>query len=136
MIRMVVLRGEPPNGVFDQINGGEFARIETALLEKGLEVPTTNTANSYTMSYKGAYSGSQTITLYLYNIADFGQTSNILMLYNVPTDLAWALDKMIDGQVDPAKGKCVLRGGAAGVTTWGNASTLARVNIAIRLDIP
>lgn len=129
--------GGTPNGVFDNINGGaSFARVDNALLEKGLEVTTTNTANSYTMSYKGAYSGNQIIILYLYNRLNYGQTDNSMLIHNVPTDLAWALDKMIDGQVDPAKGKCVLDQGAAGVTTWGDASTVASVKMAIRLDIP
>ena len=124
------------DGWFDQINGTEFSDIEKALSEKGLEVPETNTGDSYKISYTGAYSGNQTITLYLYNRTDFGERNNILMLYNVPTDLAWALDKMIDGQVDPAKGKCVLMNGATGVTSWGDASTVDTVRMSIRLDIP
>jgi prepilin-type N-terminal cleavage/methylation domain-containing protein len=128
--------GSAPNGVFDAINSAaEFTRVNTALEEKGLEVPETNTATSHNYSFTGAYSGNQNVTLYLYNRTNYGQTNNTMLLLNVPTDLAYALDKIIDGQVDATEGKCVLDQGAVGAT-WGNAQTLPRVNVAIRIDVP
>ncbi len=128
--------GYSTNGNFDNIHGSTmFANINTALASKGLEVPATNTSRSHTYSFSGAYSGNSTIALYLYYRPNYGQTDNSMLLFNVPTDLAYALDKIIDGQVDATAGKCVLDRGSAG-DTWGDASTVPTVNMAIRMDVP
>ena len=128
--------GGTPNGVFDYINSAaEFSRVNSALQEKGLQVPETNTATSYQYSFTGAYSGNQNVTLLLYYRTNYGRTDNTMLLFYVPTDLAYSLDKMIDGQVDATQGRCVLDQGAAGAT-WGDASTVPRVNVAIRVEVP
>ncbi len=126
-----------PNGSFDGVinTAAEFARIDTALMEKGLQVTETNTATSYQFSYAGEYSGNQTITLNLLNATNYGRANNIMRLANLPTDLAYALDKIIDGQVDATAGKCVLNGGTLG-DSWGDSSTVPTVTMAYILDIP
>ncbi len=126
-------QGYSINGAFDQISGTRFNSVNAALAEKGLAIPTTNTSNSYSYSFSGAYSGNRTILLYLFYRTNYGQTDNSMLLFNVPTDLAYALDKIIDGQVDATTGKCVLDRGEAG-DTWGDASTVPAVNMAIRID--
>jgi prepilin-type N-terminal cleavage/methylation domain-containing protein len=125
------------DGVFDgTINSAaEFIRLDTALKEKGLQVTQTNTATSYQFSYTGEYSGHQTVTLNLLNTTNYGQADNTMRISNLPTDLAYALDKIIDGQVDATTGVFVLNGGAAGAT-WGDASTVPTVTAAYRLSIP
>lgn len=126
-----------PNGIFDGVinSAAEFTRIDTALKEKGLQVTETNTATSYQFSYTGAYSGNQVVTLNLLNTTNYGQTNNTMRIANLPTDLAYALDKIIDGQVDATSGVFVLNGGAPGAT-WGDATTTPTVTAAYRLDIP
>ena len=126
-----------PNGIFDGVinSAAEFVRIDTALREKGLQVTETNTATSYQFSYTGAYSGNQVVTLALLNATNYGQTNNTMRFRNMPTDLAYALDKIIDGQVDATAGVFVLNGGAAGAT-WGDATAVPTVTAAYRLDVP
>ncbi len=123
------------NGSFDDINSNAlFVNINTALASRGLEVPTTNTSTNRTYAVTGTYSGSRTVTLRLTNRTNYGQTNNSMLLYSVPTDLAYALDKIIDGEVNATAGRCVLDRGAAGAT-WGDASTTPVVNMAIRMNI-
>ncbi len=130
-----------PNGVFDGGGSGinstaEFNNITTALGDKGIEIPKTNTTRSEDFSYTGMYSGNQTVQLALINRTNYGSTDNSLVFSNVPIDLAYHVDKIVDGQVDAAAGKCVLDGGAAGAT-WGVANTAPfTVTMVIRLDIP
>ena len=95
------------NGLFDGINTAtEFTNVSNRLKAVGLEVPTSNTGNNYQYSYSGVYSGSQTVALQLITRASVtdGGTKNTLYFTNMPTDLAMALDTIIDGQAGPSIG--------------------------------
>ncbi len=128
------------NGNFDNISGANFGAangIDATLKRVGLEVPTTNTANSGQFSFKGAYSGSQTINMYLYHLASHtdGTVDNRLWLTNMPTDLAIGLDKIIDGQMDSNAGAFRQYHddvGANGV--WPDASTTPTVSASLLID--
>ena len=125
-----------PNGTFDRANTvAEFTNVDSAISRVGLEVIVTNTANSWQTSFSGAYSGSGTISLWLIGpSANYLPNDNGMILRDVPIDLAYALDKMIDGQVDSAAGKCLLLG-AAPAATWGDASTGNTVHLGIKVDM-
>lgn len=99
-----------PNARMDNIWGNTFGNangIDATIKAVGLTVPVSNTANSGQYTYTGTYSGTQTITIrFLYlTSATNGQNRNVLFLENVPTDLAVALDTMVDGQADATNGR-------------------------------
>lgn len=129
------------NGVFDNISGANFGAaggIDETLKKVGLEVPVSNTANTGQYTFKGSYSGSRTINLSLYNLHSHtdGRASNRLYLTTVPTDLAIALDKIIDGQMNSNEGsfrQYADNVGANGV--WPDASTTQTVSCSLLIDI-
>jgi prepilin-type N-terminal cleavage/methylation domain-containing protein len=119
------------DGIFDNIGGDTFGAangINARLLAVGLTVPVSNTANSGQFSYKGQTSGNQTITLSLSNL----NNSNSLQFTNMPTDLAIALDTIIDGSVDGLTGSFRQWGNAA----WPNANTTTAVGAQYIIDVP
>jgi len=65
-----------------------------------------------------------------------GVNRNVFQMANVPTDVALALDTMIDGTADAALGDCrqnsvaTLAAGAV-ATPWPNANTTLRTNMTI-----
>ena len=122
-----------PNGRFDQINtAGEFTAVDTRLRAVGLTVPTTNTATSWQFTYKGEYSGTQTIDLALMNNGGTNNNDNIFRFQNMPTDLAMALDTMVDGQMDGSTGNFI----RAGNTVWPDASTTTTVTAEYIIQVP
>lgn len=133
---------DPLNGIFDNVNGTTFTSaangIDATLRKVGLTVPTTNTASSGQYAFTGAYSGSQTVTMYLYSLASAtdGRAGNRLYFVNMPTDLAIALDKMIDGQIDSANGNFRIYPDNTGAGVWPDASTTAVVNSSTKIDLP
>ena len=95
------------DGRFDNVyGGGPTGTIDAALKKVGLTVPVSNTSKSGQFTFKGKYSGTQTITIYLYYLhsATDNKYNNTLYLTGVPTDLAIALDTMIDGKMDATSG--------------------------------
>lgn len=128
------------DGRFDNVSGATFGAangIDAKLKAVGLTVPTTNTANSGQITFTGTYSGNQMITLYLYYLYSNtdGRSRNALYLRNMPTDLAIALDTLIDGEADPVAGKFRQYPDNVG-TTWPDASTTTVVNAALTVDLP
>ncbi len=93
-----------PNGSFDNVNLSGTA-VENRLKAVGLDAPVTNTGNPGTYSIDGKYS-RQTVTAYLYYLpsAVDGQDNNTLYITNMPTDVAIALDTIIDGTANDRKG--------------------------------
>jgi hypothetical protein len=63
---------------------------------------------------------------------------NVVLLYNVPTDVAQGLDTAIDGKVDGASGSCIGVGGAyvidAAPPTDTDISTTATTGTATAWD--
>ncbi len=129
------------NGVFDNVSGANFGNangIDATLKKVGLEVPQSNTANSGQFSFKGANSGSRTITMSLYNLYSHTELryDNRLYLSSVPTDLAIGLDKIIDGQMDSVKGSFRQYPDNTDPTGgWPDASTTAVVNCSLLIDL-
>ncbi|MFH2091358.1 MAG: prepilin-type N-terminal cleavage/methylation domain-containing protein [Pseudomonadota bacterium] len=128
------------DGRFDNIAGANFAAIDAKLKAVGLSVPTSSGATSALNTFKGQYSGTQTVTMnlwYLYSNTDL-RSSNALYLTNVPTDLAIALDTMVDGQIDARAGtfRRYADNAAPNDGTWPDASVTTVVNVQYILDIP
>ncbi len=122
------------NGAFDNVGGATFGvanGINARLTAVGLTVPTTNSANSGQMSYSGQFSGNQTITLTLLAVAP----NNALSFALMPTDLAIAIDTMVDGNADGTAGNFRNRVGAA-YAAWPNASTTTTVTAHLIIDVP
>ena len=97
------------NGIFDNVAGNAFGATMGLTQHSravGLEVPVSNTANSGQYTYTGTYSGSQIITLHLYNLYSHKDLRyrNALYLTNMPTDLAIALDTIVDGEANRQTG--------------------------------
>ncbi len=95
----------PANGSFDNVNLGTTTTVENRLKEVGLDAPITNTGNPGTYSIDGKYS-RQTVTAYLYYLYSSvdKQYNNTLYITNMPTDVAIALDTIIDGTANDRKG--------------------------------
>jgi prepilin-type N-terminal cleavage/methylation domain-containing protein len=131
------------DGRFDNIAGNRFGRrngVDAKLKAVGLTVPTSNTAYSGQFSYKGQYSGTQTITLnldYLYSHTQ-RRSSNALYFTNMPTDLAIALDTMVDGQVDARAGtfRRYADNASPNNGSWPDASSTRTVSAQYIVDVP
>jgi len=126
------------DGKFDNISGANFGNtngIDETLKKVGLSVPVSNTSNSGQYTFKGQYSGPRTITLWLYYLYSHtdGRSNNALYLTNVPTDLAIALDTMVDGEVDAQAGKFRRYHDD---NDWPDASANPVVNAQLILDVP
>lgn len=118
---------------FDNIVGDTFGNangIDARLQAVGLTVPTSNTSNSGEYSFKGQFSGSRTISLRLWFL--WNNTGNSLYFVNMPTDLAMALDAMIDGQTDGATGSFRRWTNQA----WPDAAATPAVNAQYIIDVP
>ena len=131
-----------PDFHFDNISGANFGNangIDATLKKIGLEVPVSNTANSGQYSYNGVYSGVRTITMYLYYRYSHaeGQYHNTLYLTNIPTDLAIALDSLVDGSMDARSGN--FRQYPDNTSTdgsWPDASATPVVNAMYIIQVP
>lgn len=125
------------NVQFDNISGANFKNangIDATLRAVGLTVPTSNTANSGQNTYKGQYSGIQTVTSSLYFLG--GNTGNSIYFTNMPTDLAIALDTMVDGSVGAAAGTFRRWTPALAAAGWPDASTTPVVNAQYIINVP
>ncbi len=127
---------------FDNIAGNTFGAaggIDATLKKVGLEVPVSNLSNSGQYSYNGVYSGVRTITMYLYWLYsnNDAQYHNALYLVGVPTDLAIALDSLVDGSVDARSGNFrQYRDNVSTTGAWPDASTTAVVNAMYLIQVP
>ena len=94
------------DGAFDRTYTTGFTNLNARIKAVGLELPTSNTSNNYQYTYSGVYSGARTISMELYYLPSGtdGVSKNTLYMATMPTDLAIALDTIIDGQADPRTG--------------------------------
>ena len=134
---------DPKNGNFDNVSGANFGAangIDATLEKVGLTVPTSNTNVSGQFTFKGQASGTQTITLWLYYLLSHtdARSSNALYLTNIPTDLAIALDTLVDGSVDARAGtfRRYADNAAPNDGTWPDVTTTSVVNAQYILDVP
>jgi prepilin-type N-terminal cleavage/methylation domain-containing protein len=125
------------NGAFDNFALSAGTTVQARLSAVGIEIPTTNTNNSGSYFIEGKYVSS-TVTIGLYNFAINGAAKNCIYLAGVPTDVALALDTMVDGTADAGLGN--LRQWNVGATAanpttlaWPDAKTTTLVNVAIVL---
>lgn len=121
------------NGIFDNIGGANFGPINARLQAVGLTVPVSNTANTNQFTYKGQTSGNQTIVLSLMN-----RNGNSLQFTNMPTDLAIALDTIIDGSVNTSRGSFRQWPNPADSANapWPDASATLTVTAQYIIDVP
>jgi prepilin-type N-terminal cleavage/methylation domain-containing protein len=128
------------NGTFDNRNLSIAAQrtvIENRLRAIGLDIPVTNiTGNSGSYSIEGKYVTS-TATMQLQNAVVNTRARNIIQISLMPTDVALAIDTMIDGAADAGLGNCLSNASVAPVTqvtaAWPNAQTTATVTMFIVL---
>jgi prepilin-type N-terminal cleavage/methylation domain-containing protein len=113
--------------------------IQTKLAQIGLDVPVTNTGDSGSYSVEGKYLTS-TVIATLQSQQVNGTNRNVFYMANVPTDVAMAIDTMVDGTADADSGDARISAAAttnlvdgANVLTWGDASATAtnKVNMSI-----
>ncbi|MCX6060996.1 MAG: prepilin-type N-terminal cleavage/methylation domain-containing protein [Campylobacterales bacterium] len=128
------------NGTFDDIDLSTAAGTTLAnrLRAVGLDIPVTNTAaaqngGSYTID--GKYATSTSIMTLSGAILINGLPRNILSLTLVPTDVAMALDTMIDGTADAGLGNCVrstaVAGAAPATAVWPAANVAATKTVTV-----
>lgn len=90
------------------------------LSDVGLDVPTSNVSGT---AYQYRYVNSQGSTDLL-DVAfdwDAGNSRNVMLINNIPTELALAIDTMVDGEADGTSGDFVESTGAA----WDTSSAVA-----------
>ncbi|MEA3297742.1 MAG: prepilin-type N-terminal cleavage/methylation domain-containing protein [candidate division Zixibacteria bacterium] len=131
------------NGAFDNINtAAEWTAVENRLEAVGLDLPTSNTANSYQFTFKGKESGTRTVNLNLYylNATSGGGgsgggnvASNTLYMTGMPTDLAYAVDRFVDDIADGRDGSFRQYTDAS---DWPSVVATATVNTQYILDVP
>lgn len=124
------------NALFDYINTSEFTDINARIEAVGLELPTSNLDNNYQYTYTGVYSGAITMNVNLYPLASAtdGTTKNTLYITNMPTDLAIAIDTVVDGQTDTTAGS--FRYYPDSTTEWPNAKTTTTVPVMYIINVP
>ena len=119
------------NGTFDNLNLSLAAGADVvdALAKVGIDAPITNTDSSYnggSYTIEGKYArGTSVMNLTSANVN--GSVRNVLQITLVPTDVAIAMDTMIDGGPDAGLGTCIRSTGAATATPttalWPDANT-------------
>lgn len=116
---------DPENGFMDYFYlKDQPDKVQTALTNVGLTVPTSNIVDSNGSQYriKGKYV-TNVSNLY------FGTANgkNVMMMSGMPTDVAIAFDKIVDGAIDPLHGN-FRNWSDRTTTTWPSASTTRTVN--------
>lgn len=128
------------DGTFDNILlDNANSTVEQRLTNIGIDVPVTNIAGNpgrYTMEGKYA-TGQIAARMRQQNIN--GSTRNVFQMTNVPTDVAIAIDTMIDGTADAGMGDARITAAANTALvdsiglTWGNAQAVPTVIMSIQL---
>jgi len=119
--------GYLPDGRFDNIALYGNSEAKNKLKEVGLSTPTTNTGDAGTYFINAKYVRS-TMRAYLENLPSNTDNRNYNVIYitGVPTDVAIALDTIIDGMAD---GKHGLFRQYHDDSDWPDASQTATVNV-------
>lgn len=127
-----------PDGRFDNLY--IYGTLDDEIKKIGLTVPTSDGATSGQFTFSGVYSGAQTVNLYLQNYVSksaapgAGGRFNILRLLTIPTDLAIALDTIIDGSISPDSG--LFRIYEDNQTSWPDASTTTTTGAYYIINLP
>ena len=118
------------DGYFDGINLANTTSVQDKLKAVGLDVPTSNTGNSGNYVLEGKY-GRRQITSHLiirYSHTE-GTNYNTFYMQNMPTDIAIALDAIIDGDNNSSSGLFRRYPDNANGGIWPDASTTGAVNV-------
>ncbi len=120
------------DGYPDATNTGRMGQLcSTDLPQVGLTPPETNTNNCYAENMAGKYYNG-TVYIYLRRLTVNGKPHNVLYLTNVPTDIAIAIDTIVDGKMDANSGN-FQQYNASG-DDWPDPQTTNAVNCAYILD--
>ena len=129
------------DGYFDNVRLDTTTTVQKKLKAVGLDVPASNIAGTDGGAYsiKGKYVTTRTyLSLYrLYSNTDSAY-KNRLYIVSIPTDVAIAFDKMVDGEVNPSTGAFRrYRDDGTGTdgtsATWPDASSTKTVNVSLEL---
>lgn len=124
------------NGIFDDFPGSSAAAINNALKKVGLTPPPVmnNCSNNMQYAYTGP-SGSHKIYMYLSRIYSHSEkkSKNALYFIHMPTDLAIAMDTMVDGQTSPGTG---IWRRHTDDKSWPDASTTPTVWASYAINLP
>jgi prepilin-type N-terminal cleavage/methylation domain-containing protein len=126
-----VLGDTTNNGRFNNINSNaEFTTLQTEIDRVGLDSPVTNTNNIYQYTFKGQSSGTQIVNIRLM----YRNPNNVLEFTNMPTDLAIALDNIVDGNADGTTGDFISSDGS----DWDASTTTGTTTVTSRyiMNIP
>lgn len=127
------------NGTFDNVLlDAANSTVEQRLTAIGLDVPVTNVAGNpgrYTM--EGKFATGQ-IAARMRQQSINGVQRNVFQMANVPTDVAIAIDTMIDGTVDAGMGDARITAAQGTVLVdslglaWGDVQTVPTVTMSIQ----
>ncbi|MBT8490084.1 MAG: prepilin-type N-terminal cleavage/methylation domain-containing protein, partial [Deltaproteobacteria bacterium] len=98
----------------DLLNGDATAPFY-GLLPVGLEVPITNGTDACTYNYTDSGGNIRNLIIRF----DYAATYNYMRIQNIPSELALAIDRIIDGEADGSTGDFLNGAGAA----WGTTPT-------------
>lgn len=126
------------DGLFDlNDSAAEFTAINNRIEAVGLSLPTSNTDNNYQYSYSGVYSGAITMSMQIRTLASAADgiaAKNVFYISNMPTDLAIAIDTVVDGQNDTTAGN--FRYYPDSTAAWPSAKTTNTVAVMYFINIP
>jgi prepilin-type N-terminal cleavage/methylation domain-containing protein len=131
------------NGVRENRNLSNTTTVQAALRNVGLDVPTTNTGGGAGVAPDGGsynIDGKYVASTVIGNLNTQqvnGVARNVFYMTGIPTDVAMALDTMIDGTQNAGLGDCRLSAAAntnlvdSNTLPWGSAQTTQTVNVTI-----
>lgn len=90
------------------------------LEQVGLNAPSTNTNDAWMYRYTDSTGKSHNITIAFDN--DGTENYNYILIENIPTELAFSIDTMVDGSADGLKGDFI--GDGPDGQVWGNTPEL------------
>jgi len=118
-----------PDGWFDDFDAAEAGSVITALQNVGLTPPISNMNNSTKYRIIGRYTTS-VVDVQFYEVTYNGGDYNALYFAGMPTDVAIALDTIIDGKADGTSGSFVQSNGQA----WPDPTTTKTVDVWYLID--
>ncbi len=128
---------DQPDGYFDNVKLYNNNDIVNLLKAKGITPPSTNVGDPGEFAIKGKYIRS-VVRAYLYHLYDKNEKAhyNVIYLVGVPTDVAIAIDKIVDGKADGASGAFRRYAGRNEFADWPDATDTKTVNAAFVVELP
>jgi len=96
------------------------------LTEVGLTSPVTNTDKAWKYRYTDSAGNSHDLDIAF----EYSGAYNYMMINNVPTELAIALDRIIDGEMDGTIGDFI----STGATAWGTTPTTENDDVRWKME--